>query len=313
MLRRSSAYLTTSESGFYFWMYGNKNLIRTHTKVSTTYYRLMFGHIPTIYWNTPLSDLTQAASSGSSVTIHVTSTSGGFVAGNYYQIFGATGEGRDKVQVSGITNETDMVIASLPRNYGTGSYIGSCPSAFGCGAADLFYNTCPWTTAGTGNASGNLVKVTPVSQAYELPDVRSAMDMLQPMIFQQTSVSNYGLIGYCDAYIYAMYNSTYNSEDTFSVGQQDIGTAESGGASTLTDSDKSWGTNVWADKVIVITFGTGIGQIKKIASNTGTIITITDTWTVNPSSDSQYIICDEAYRIFEPNQTAHGCACREGT
>jgi hypothetical protein len=304
--------VTTSESGFYLWIYGNKNLVYICTKVSSTYYKALFGHLPTIYWNTPISDLTQAASSGTNVTIHVTSTSG-FVAGNYYQIFGATGEGRDKVQVSSITNSTDMVIASLPRNYGVGSLIGSCPSAFGVSNVTAFYNTCAWLAVGTAAvSSASCARTTPVSLSYETPDVRSNMDMLQPMIYQQTYSGNYGLIGYCDSYLLTAYNSAYNPEDTFAVGKQDTGTAESGGNSTLTDTDKSWSTNAWTNKVIVITFGTGIGQIRKIASNTATEITITGTWTTNPSSDSQYIICDEAYRVFDITSSTTGVACREG-
>lgn len=303
-------YITSSESGMYLWIHGDKSLVHVEGYTSS-YTHVLFGHLPTIYWATPVTALTQAASSGSSVTIHVTSTTV-FVAGNYYQIFGAAGEGRDKVQVSSITNGTDMVIASLPRNYGSGSYIGLCPSSFGISDCSTFNNTCPWTTAGTGAAAGGCARYPVLAQAYESTDVRIALDMLQPLIYQQTYASNYGIIGYSNAYILNAYNSSYATQDTFAVTSQDTGTAESGGNSTLTDTDKAWSTNAWANKVVIITFGTGIGQIKKIASNTGTVLTISDTWTINPSSDSQYMICDEGYRVFDITSTSYGVACREG-
>jgi len=307
----STQSVTTSESGFYLWIYGNKSLVKVETKITATYYRTLFGHLPTIYWNTPVSDLTQNATSGSSVTLHVTSTTG-FVAGSYYQIFGATGEGRDKVQVSSITNPTDMVIASLPRNYNTGSYIGTCPSSFGVGDGNTFYNTCTWLTAGTGTAAGSCTRYVPVNVAYEVPDVRTAKDLIYPMIYQCIYASNYGMIGYCDSYLFAAYDASYSSEDTYGVTQQDFGTAGSGGNNTLTDLNKSWSTDQWINKAVIITFGTGIGQIRKISSNTGTILTVSVNWSTNPSSDSQYAICDEAYRVLDITSTTLGMACREG-
>ena len=69
-----------------------------------------------------------------------------------------------------------------------------------------------------------------------------------------------------------------------------IGTATAGGASTLTNSTKSWATNMWANYQIRITAGTGIGQIRTIASNTGTVITTSAAWTTNPNATSVYRI-----------------------
>jgi hypothetical protein len=68
------------------------------------------------------------------------------------------------------------------------------------------------------------------------------------------------------------------------------GTATAGGASTLTNGGKSWATNMWANYQVRITAGTGNGQIRTIASNTGTVLTTSAAWTVNPSTDSVYSI-----------------------
>lgn len=79
--------------------------------------------------------------------------------------------------------------------------------------------------------------------------------------------------------------STIGSAGTFASG-----TATAGGASTLTNGAKAWSTNMWANYQIRITAGTGKGQIRLIASNTGTVITVSAAWTVNPDATSVYSI-----------------------
>lgn len=68
------------------------------------------------------------------------------------------------------------------------------------------------------------------------------------------------------------------------------GTATAGAASTLTNSAKAWTTNQWANYQIRITAGTGTGQIRTIASNTATVLTVSSAWTVTPDATSQYSI-----------------------
>lgn len=79
--------------------------------------------------------------------------------------------------------------------------------------------------------------------------------------------------------------SLYTIELGFSVG-----IASAGAASTLTDSTKVWQTNAWANYQIRIIRGTGAGQIRTIASNTGTVITTSAAWTTNPDTTSVYRI-----------------------
>jgi hypothetical protein len=47
---------------------------------------------------------------------------------------------------------------------------------------------------------------------------------------------------------------------------------------------------MWANYQVRITSGTGKGQIRAIASNTGTVLTISPNWTVNPDATSVYAI-----------------------
>lgn len=68
------------------------------------------------------------------------------------------------------------------------------------------------------------------------------------------------------------------------------GTATAGTSTTLTNSGKAWGTNMWANYQVRITAGTGAGQIRPIASNTGTVLTVSAAWTVTPDATSVYSI-----------------------
>ena len=68
------------------------------------------------------------------------------------------------------------------------------------------------------------------------------------------------------------------------------GTATAGAATTLTNSAKAWATNQWANSQIRISGGTGSGQIRTVASNTGTVITVSAAWTTQPDATSTYSI-----------------------
>jgi hypothetical protein len=68
------------------------------------------------------------------------------------------------------------------------------------------------------------------------------------------------------------------------------GTASAGAATTLTNGSKNWTANQWSNYQIRITGGTGAGQVRTIASNTATVITVSAAWTTNPSTDSNYVI-----------------------
>jgi len=69
-----------------------------------------------------------------------------------------------------------------------------------------------------------------------------------------------------------------------------IGVATAGASSTLTNGAKSWTTNQWTNYQIRIISGTGIGQIRTIASNTGTVITVSASWSTIPDTTSVYVI-----------------------
>ena len=68
------------------------------------------------------------------------------------------------------------------------------------------------------------------------------------------------------------------------------GTATAGAASALTNSAKNWTVNQWSNYQVRITAGTGAGQIRTIASNTATALTVGTAWTTAPDATSVYAI-----------------------
>lgn len=70
----------------------------------------------------------------------------------------------------------------------------------------------------------------------------------------------------------------------------DSGVASAGGAATLTQASKKFDVNAWVGHLIRIISGTGIQQTRVIASNTATIITVTNAWTTAPAAGDKYQI-----------------------
>lgn len=63
-------------------------------------------------------------------------------------------------------------------------------------------------------------------------------------------------------------------------------TATSGGSATVEDTTASWATDQWKNFQVRVVSGTGAGQIRTVASNTATIITVTANWTTPLDIDS---------------------------
>ena len=68
------------------------------------------------------------------------------------------------------------------------------------------------------------------------------------------------------------------------------GLATAGASTTLTNSTKTWTVNQWTNYQVRIAGGTGIGQVRTIASNTATVLTVGSAWTTTPDATSVYAI-----------------------
>lgn len=68
------------------------------------------------------------------------------------------------------------------------------------------------------------------------------------------------------------------------------GTATSGSTTTITDSGKAWAVNELQNRAVYIHTGTNAGVMRRIISNTATVITILDTYDVAIDTSSQYTV-----------------------
>jgi len=80
--------------------------------------------------------------------------------------------------------------------------------------------------------------------------------------------------------------STIGSVSTIATGTS----TGSNTTTTLNNTGKAWATNMWANYQVRITSGTGKGQIRTVASNTSTALTVSAAWTVTPDATSVYSI-----------------------
>ncbi len=317
----SQTYVTTNETGFYLWIYGNKNLVTFVTKISSTYYRALFGHMNKTL-NSLVTTLTSDITTGANVTLTVSGTTG-FDLVSTYQIMGANGEGRDPVTISSIISPTQMIATSIARNYATGALIGISPSLFGqspsTGAA-AWNLSSPLYTVGTNNSinySGG--SITPFKDVTGTdPEIRTGKYLLQPIFLNymwEGTSGYYGQgYGYNDEFLLQCGNVGLTNEDTLAYSKIDTGTSTgSNDSTTLNDTSKTWTVNMHAGKTLITILGTGPGQIKKIASNTATALTLDTGYTFNPSIDNttQYVICEEGYRYLYHGAGA-ALAQREG-
>lgn len=70
----------------------------------------------------------------------------------------------------------------------------------------------------------------------------------------------------------------------------DIAKATSGGASTITSNTADWETNIFAGGAITIFDGTSSPDVRTVASNTATQITVTAPFTSTPTTSSYFIV-----------------------
>lgn len=72
---------------------------------------------------------------------------------------------------------------------------------------------------------------------------------------------------------------------------------------TLNDTAKTWPVNGFTNFQVRIKSGTGAGQIRSIASNTATALTVSAAWTITPDATSVYVIegNDDYFYLFGNN------------
>jgi hypothetical protein len=292
----------------YFWVYGNKDFVVIQTAYNASYYYSGFGFITPVW--TQRTVLTAGATAGSAVNLAVASSANVYV-GQYLQMWGATEEGRDKVLVSAVPDETHITITSLPRNYSSGSWIGVQPvhaifMPVGFGPVPESAGYMGWLCVGNEETHAAVEDIDNYNVILQLqvgtaPDLRLNKYLLRPICVMRGYSTFSGIAGFLPTAIILQQYVSSTSLDLFLVYDGYVypvsGTAEAGTGTTLTDTDKTMSTDAWIDYILVITAGTGVGQTRRIISNTATEFTVA-TWETNPDSSSVYAVVEEAWRAL---------------
>jgi len=303
--------IIVSASYFYHFL-GDKNycIVFSTTAAQLTYWAF-FGFIPTIYWN-PYTTLTASVTAGTAKTLTVVSTAD-FKNNKFYMLFDPSNGTTEKVFVSNILSSTQLVISTLSNNYASGTRIALSPFSFfgasGGGGTTEIYFIC----GGTDDYDNLYLMETETDTVAGATNIYQSDICCNITANIQTDSSIYGttkakignfqsetypnIIATPSYYNTSIYAIRYNSP---ALGQgSTVGTA-----TTLIDSAKSWTTNQYSGDTVTITAGTGEGQIRKISSNTGTVLTVANNFTVIPDNTSIYEIVKRVY-IPLKNYSAH--------
>lgn len=250
--------------------------------------------------------LQSSATAGSNVVLSLGSgEAAGFIAGKSYQIL--DGDNRQWVEVNSVnTGSNQITITTLSYSFASGAIIGNQPHHWFLALSDYDY-VYKFNYSTNGSADETIaasINTALFGTGFVDPDRRAHQKytMWPILIYDKL---NEGLGGFfksgCNHLRMYIANT---SEHTVSVGDKDSGTSSGSNTSTtLNDTSKSWATNEWANKVLVITGGTGAGQFRKIASNTANALTVDTSWDTTPDGTSTYTICDEGWLYFYFNGT----------
>lgn len=280
---------------------GNANFVALHQYTDT--YGCLAGFLDEIFYS-ETTTTSGAITAGSSVDIPVADSSY-IMEGQFVQIVGVDYEGREKLIVTNVPDPYTITVDNLLVDYAAGAFVGAvpCPAGItGYATNNRFQLLCYILSTGTAvsvnSHYGNLS--SPMSYSHYDPDQSvNFYGLATPHVIYSANsligVMNNDLIKYCSSAI---------ENDVFAVvdpgNQPEQGAVSSSTSTTLTDTTKTWAVNSLIGRHVVILDGTGVGQSRKILSNTSDTITVVE-WLSNPSITSIYRFCDKVYRYWSTN------------
>ena len=307
-----SAFYTFSPAEF-FTVCGSKDLVVLHGLLAGTSSsgRRILGHFPAR--EDFMTRTTASIVAGRRVSVAVQSAIG-LASGMAVSIVGLS-EGRDKLLISSVTDDTHIVIENLPRDYSAGAYIGTPAMIFGHNSGSNNYDwfevahpdhvglaepaSTPARVVGT-FAHQELVHVDPddFTGRYKLFPIHAGGDSSYPSTMALQADGNFGVIEGC------------NQGDILFINKDrsipEAGTISSSTPTTLTDLTKNWVVNSLVGKNICIVNGPFSTVVRKIISNTATVITVDCDWKLTqlpvpsdyPAPGWSYRIADWTWRVL---------------
>lgn len=320
----SDAYFSPSD---FFTVCGSKDLVLLHALlygISGGSTRKIFGHFPAR--DDTVTRTTASIASGRRVSVAVQSSMG-FASGMVVTIVGLS-EGRDKLIISSVPDSTHIVIENLPRNYAEGAYIGTPAMIFGLNSSpnytyDFFEVAHP---DHVGLAEGDAVAKSHLSAfglseighgdpdeftwRYKIFPIHNGSDSSVPSLRALQNDGNFGAIEGA-----LVGDILFINKDR---SEPEAGTISFTTPTTLTDSTKNWAVNSLVGKNICIVNGPFSTVVRKIISNTATVLTVDCDWKLTqlplpsdyPAPGWSYRIADWTWRVLDVQHiTYYGHFC----
>ena len=306
----TSYYLATYDADpFTIWFSGNKNFGFVTLKLGVTYYCLYWGKF-TRYWNT-LGTLQSSVTAGTGVTLQLGSgQANDFYVGESHLMLENSTNTMERVTITGVNKSANTVTVTTAQNWSAGAKIGNTPYPY-CFTNNINGNTAyayclsynVYTNAAQNNVSSSVASIGTMTTVD--PDENSLYNGSFPGYIYYSSTSTYGFL-YEYITFWKIPNSTAQFyENTVEIYRLDTGTTTSAGAANLlTDTSKSWSTNEWIGKAVIIMSGPGQGQMARVVSNTSDTLTFDVNFAVSLTNESTYTICEEAWIQWQYSGTS---------
>ena len=309
------AYFNTDDDGsFYIWASVTKDSA-TLIVYTSNVHKMVTMQVISPFYPVPDGILQSSASSGSDVVIQLdTGEAANFMAQKEYQII--DDNYRQWIEVNNVDTTNDqLTITTLSYNFTSGSRIGTMPYrwAFHINAGTVAIYNFRKEFEGSvdqGYQYYGAIEHDMILRGYVDPDARSEQRyvMWPHIYYEQTNDATMGMQRTDQYTTWLRCYINTNKELPMSVGDIDYGTSTGSNTSTtLNDTTKSWATNAYQNKVLLISGGTGIGQFREISSNTATELTISTSWTTIPDATSEYTICEEGWTYLYLNNNYSQC------
>jgi len=272
----------------------------------TAYIWLFVGFVPQVFYN-PRATVTSSVTSGSNKTINVNAITD-FQSGKYYYIFDPSNGTIEKIQITGISSATAVIVASLTNGYSSNSVIAISPFNF------FGHNYTNGYTYDTPIVYFVLTTTADIDNNYDLiPELTLSTNTTN--IYQSSMLCNAACRMTTDATVYGgtdvisgnlqkgIYPNIVHAPApeatnvyTVKMSPEKNGQCTSISTTTLiTDSTQAWTINEFLDKIFIVRVGTGEGQIRKITSNTSTTITLSTILTTVLDTTSIFEIVERCY------------------
>jgi hypothetical protein len=222
---------------------------------------------------------------------------------SYKQTANGTGSGGSITGVRQVVPGTEMVIRGNTLTNANVGAAGSCGEAayvaHGEWAKIIIENNLFREDVAT--SSGSCAAIEFSDGGYEPPEKNNAMSEL---VISNNTCINYATCVGVDLTANVLIQNNFDYTEAATTGGAGFnlrvknntpaaaysGTATSGGASTLTDTGKTFSGLTANRSTVKITGGTGAGQRATILSNTATQLTMTAPWATPPDNTSTYTV-----------------------